>query len=72
MPEQGVVWWQGKAWVYQQTAPDRFVRRALSTETPVPSGFVVAKGFDPGEKIVLNGAQSLLSEEFRSLIQPED
>jgi hypothetical protein len=72
VPEQGVVWWQGKAWVYQQTAPDRFVRRALSTETPVPSGFVVAKGFDSGEKIVLNGAQSLLSEEFRSLIQPED
>jgi multidrug efflux system membrane fusion protein len=72
VPEQGVVWWQGKAWVYQQTAPDRFVRRALPTETPVGSGFLVTKGFGVGEKIVLNGAQSLLSEEFRSLIQPED
>lgn len=72
VPEQGVVWWQGKAWVYQQTAPDRFVRRALPTENPVPSGFLVTKGFDPGEKVVLNGAQSLLSEEFRSLFQAED
>jgi membrane fusion protein, multidrug efflux system len=72
VPEQGVVWWQGKAWVYQQTAADRFVRRALPTTTPVPSGFLVTKGFNPGEKIVFSGAQSLLSEEFRSQIQPED
>jgi hypothetical protein len=72
VPEEGVVWWEGKAWVYQQTAPDRFIRRALPTTNPVPSGFLVTRGFDPGEKIVFSGAQSLLSEEFRSQIQPED
>lgn len=72
VPEQSVIWWQGKAWVYQQTAADRFIRRALPTGARVPSGFLETAGFHTGEKIVLDGAQSLLSEEFRSQIQPED
>jgi len=72
VPEQGVVWWEGKAWAYQQTAANRFVRRVVSTDTRLPNGFLAANGFSPREKIVLSGAQSLLTEEFRSLIQPED
>ncbi|HVB54871.1 MAG TPA: hypothetical protein VNE63_00365 [Candidatus Acidoferrales bacterium] len=72
IPQSAVVWWQGNAWVYQQTAPGRFVRRLVPTETPLTNGLFVSTGFSPGDQIVVRGAQALLSEEFRSQIQPED
>ena len=72
IPESAIVWWQGNAWVYQQTAPGRFVRRMVPTNTPLENGIFVSSGFSPGDKIVVRGAQALLSEEFRSQIQPED
>jgi hypothetical protein len=69
MPGNAIVWWQGKAWAFVQIAPDRFARRVVPAETPVPNGWFVSTGFAPGEKIVVRGAQQLLSEEFRSQIQ---
>lgn len=72
IPASAVVWWQGNAWVYQESAPTRFVRRLVSTDTPLPNGLFVSTGFSPGERVVIQGAQALLSEEFRSQIQPED
>ncbi|MHB8754931.1 MAG: efflux RND transporter periplasmic adaptor subunit [Candidatus Acidiferrales bacterium] len=72
IPESAIVWWQGNAWVYQQTAPGRFARRLVPTNTPLENGIFVSSGFSPGNEIVVRGAQALLSEEFRSQIQPED
>ncbi len=72
IPQSAIVWWRGNAWVYQQTAPGRFVRRLVSAETPLANGLFVASGFSPGDEIVVRGAQALLSEEFRSQIQAED
>lgn len=72
IPRSAIVWWRGNAWVYQQTAPGRFVRRLVSAETPLANGLFVASGFSPGDEIVVRGAQALLSEEFRSQIQAED
>lgn len=72
VPRRAVVWWQGNAWVYQQTTSARFVRRQVPTDTPLESGVFVSRGFSPGDQIVIRGAQTLLSEEFRSQIQPED
>jgi len=72
IPQSAIVWWQGNAWVYQQTAPGRFVRRLVPTNTPLENGIFVSSGFSPGDQIVVRGAQGLLSEEFRSQIQPED
>ncbi len=66
VPEAAVVWWQGKAWVYQQTSPEGFVRREVRTDTPVENGWFVSTGFSVGGKIVAGGAQMLFSEEFRS------
>jgi hypothetical protein len=66
VPQAAVVWWQGKAWVYVQTSPQVFVRREVHTDTPVENGWFVSTGFSPGDKIVVGGAQMLLSEEFRS------
>lgn len=64
VPTSAVVWSEGKAWAYQQTAADRFTRRAVSTDIPVEKGFFVTEGFSPGDKLVVQGAQALLSEEL--------
>jgi hypothetical protein len=64
VPTSAVVWSEGKAWAYQQTAPDRFTRRAVPTDDAVERGFLVAEGFSPGDKVVTQGAQALLSEEM--------
>lgn len=68
VPDSAVVWWQGKAWVYIQKKPDRFVRREISTEILLKGGWFVEKGLADGEQIVVRGAQLVLSEEFRSHI----
>jgi hypothetical protein len=73
VPASAVVWWQGAAWVYQATSPVTFERREASTGNPVPGGyFVPGAAFPPGTKLVVAGAQALLSEEFRSQIQQEE
>jgi hypothetical protein len=64
VPTSAVVWSEGKAWIYQQTAADRFIRRPLPTDIPVERGFFVAQGFTAGDRIVTQGAQALLSEEL--------
>jgi hypothetical protein len=64
VPASAVVWSEGRAWVYQQTAADRFTRRGVATDTPVENGLFVATGLSPNDKIVTQGAQTLLSEEL--------
>lgn len=69
VPASAVVWLQGKAWLYLQKNEDHFIRREISTETPVKDGWFVSKGLLAGDRIVVGGAQLLLSEEFSSQIQ---
>jgi hypothetical protein len=63
VPASAIVWWQGKAWVYVQKNEAQFIRREISTGAPVPEGWFMEKGFRRGEKVVITGAQLLLSEE---------
>lgn len=67
-PASAVVWLQGKAWAYAQVSPDRFARREVSTEQPVPGGWFQPQGFSTGQLFVVKGPQVLLSEEFRAQI----
>jgi hypothetical protein len=69
VPAPSIVWWQGKAWVYVKKGPDHFVRHAVPTEHPVKDGWFVVNGFSAEDRLVVRGAQLLLSEEFRSQIQ---
>src|SRR5260370_22359181 len=64
VPTSAVVWSEGKAWVYQQTAADHFFRPGGPTDIPLAKRFFVAEGFSPGQKLVVQGAQALLSEEL--------
>lgn len=68
VPAAAVVWWQGKAWIYLQSASDHFVRRELPAAIPVEQGWF-APGALEKSQLVVRGAQTLLSEELRSQIQ---
>ncbi len=72
VPASAVVWWQGQAWAYEQTSATQFTRRPVPTGEPLDRGYFVTQGLHAGSKIVEKGAQDLLSEEFRTEIQPED
>ncbi|MBL6938300.1 MAG: efflux RND transporter periplasmic adaptor subunit [Alphaproteobacteria bacterium] len=65
VPASAVVWWQGKAWVYERTASVRFVRRPLAGDALASNGPFVVAGLHDGASVVTRGAQALLSEEFR-------
>jgi hypothetical protein len=64
IPTSAVVWSEGKAWVYAQVSSDGFARRPMPTDVPVDNGFFVGEGFSTGDKVVISGAQALLSEEM--------
>ena len=42
MPLPAIVWWQGRAWAYAQTDAEHFIRREVSTSSPVEGGYFVA------------------------------
>jgi hypothetical protein len=63
VPTSAVVWSEGKAWAYLQTAARQFSRREVPTDAAVDAGYFVGKGFSAESKVVTRGAQSLLSEE---------
>jgi hypothetical protein len=69
VPRTATVWWQGKAWVYVERQPNGFTRCEIATDFPVEQGWFVTSGLAAGDRIVISGAQLLLSEELRAQIQ---
>lgn len=69
VPYSAVVRFGGKAWVYRQLADDKFSRREIAADRSNDTGFVVTQGLKAGERLVVRGAQLLLSEEQKSQIQ---
>lgn len=67
VPPRAVVRFQGKEWVYLETGPGQFTRREIALDPPA-AGFV-APGLQPGDRVVVEGAQALLSEELKSETQ---
>ncbi len=67
VPASSIIWYQGKAWIYAEKFPDKFNRVEIDADNPVNNGFFVPgnKGIIiPGETVVKDGAQLLLSEEL--------
>jgi len=72
IPASAVVWWTGRAWVYLRTGADTFARHQIPTEVPAPGGGFIVPVVSlpqPVPELVAQGAQMLLSEEFRAQIQ---
>ena len=63
VPISAVVWSEGKAWIYREASPSRLTRQSVATDAPVDKGFFVRSGLSPGDRIVTQGAQALLSRE---------
>jgi membrane fusion protein, multidrug efflux system len=60
IPSDAVVFYLGKAWIYQPGESEGFERMEIPTSLPVTGGFFVCGEFS---KIVSKGAQALLSQE---------
>jgi hypothetical protein len=72
IPQNAVVWYDGKPWVYTELAEGHFKRKPLGDYEVSSAGMVVETGFDDNEVIVTVGAQALLSEEFSWQIVDDD
>lgn len=65
VPASAVVRLSGKAYVYVQSGGEQYIRKEIQTDSPVASGYFVANQLSPGTRVVVAGAQTLLSEEFK-------
>ncbi len=72
IPNEAVVWHAGRPWVYQKTEETEFVRLPINNDTEVDDGWFYQGTLAPKDLIVINGAQLLLSEEFKYQITNEN
>ena len=72
IPDEAVVWYAGKPWAYVQVDGETFSRRSLPESQRTAGGWLVTDNFSIGDRIVISGAQTLLSEEFKWAIPDED
>jgi hypothetical protein len=66
VPGSAVVWQNGQPLVFVQTGREHFTARTVATNLPISGGYLVTKGFSPDERLVVAGAQTLLSEALLS------
>ena len=71
VPRASVIRQSGKAWVYVQITDQLFARREVALEEPLKEGWF-SRSLSPSDHVVTTGAQTLLSEEFKSQIQVGD
>ena len=64
IPASAIVWYGGQPWAYVQIDGEHFGRYPVAQQTPLQGGFVVSQGFKPGQRVVVSGAQLLLSLEL--------
>jgi hypothetical protein len=70
VPNDAVVSFEGRSWVYVKRDASHFSRREISTAAPTAGGFFVTN-VPAGAEVVTNGAQQLLSEEMRSQLHED-
>jgi hypothetical protein len=73
IPKEAVIWNSGQAWVYVQSRENKFFRKSIETITESSNGWIVKENqIKENDLIVINGAQLLLSEEFKYQIKNEN
>jgi hypothetical protein len=73
IPKEAVIWNAGQAWIYLKTSENKFVRKVIETDNESPNGWVIKEEhIKENDLIVINGAQLLLSEEFKYQIKNEN
>jgi hypothetical protein len=71
VPRSAIVWHDGRPLVYVELQPDVFERRTIELRMPLDDAWLVTTGVVPGDRIVLEGVQQLLSEELLA-VHPTD
>ncbi|HEY0548752.1 MAG TPA: hypothetical protein VGF13_04065 [Verrucomicrobiae bacterium] len=64
VPRDAIVRHEGEAFVYVQSGDEQFERKEFEREHPLAKGWFT-EAFKPGVKVVVTGAQQLLSEELK-------
>lgn len=72
LPQTAVVRRNGQVGIFCKYGENHFTRYVLQNYYPVAQGYFVADPLPPEYEVVIQGAQLLLSHEFRSTIQEED
>ena len=68
VPDGAVVQWEGFAWTYVRRGAGEYARVRVPTSDPAPGGWIAGDPLAPGDTVVVNGVQELLSEEFRARV----
>ena len=61
-----VIRYEGKAWVYLQTGDNEFTRREVPLDYPAEKGWFVPSGLTGKDRVIVGGAQTILSTELSS------
>ena len=72
IPSTAVIWYGGKPWIYRKIGADQFSRLPINTDVELENGWFYTGKLTPNDAVVTNGAQLLLSEEFKSQITNEN
>ena len=64
VPRAAALRHDGKAWVYVQAGDDSFSRREITLDRPTEDGWFISDGVGGNERLVVGGAQTILSEEL--------
>ena len=72
VPSAAVVRHAGRAFLYVQTSDETFARQEVRLDRPTADGWFVAGGLAAGQRVVVSGAQQLLSVELAGSTAPED
>ena len=72
VPDRAVVQWEGLTWVFVERGAGRFGRVRVPVDRPVSGGFLASAGLLAGDTVVVEGAEQLLSEEFRARVTVGD
>jgi hypothetical protein len=72
VPRSSLLRHEGRSFVYVQTAEETFARREVRLDRPTRDGWFVASGLAPGERVVITGAQQLMSVELAGSAAAED
>lgn len=72
IPESAVIWYANQPWVYIKGDGELFVRRPIAEAIRLTDGWLERRNQFRDKEVVIQGGQTLLSEEFKWAIPDED
>jgi hypothetical protein len=66
VPSAAVLRYEGKDWIYVQAGTNGFARKEMTLDEPMDSGWFVSSNLTATNRVLVNGAQSVLSAELSS------